>query len=163
MSDQRLSVSRVITAPPAAIYAVLTDPRGHVAIDASGMLMSADGDVVTAAGDRFTVHMDREALGDLPMGEYDVEVVITTLVPERTVEWTIEGTVKPYIRHRYGYEIAPDENGSVVTSYYDWSDAREDLKAAGIFPVIHPESLKATLGILARTVRQGLPAARPHP
>ena len=155
MTDERLSVSRIIEAPPAAIYAVLTDPHGHVAIDASGMLMSADGEVVTAVDDRFTVHMDREALGDLPMGEYDVDVIITALVPDEVVEWTIEGTIKPYIRHRYGYRIAPHERGSLVTSYYDWSHAREDLKAAGIFPVIRPESLKATLGILARTVRQG--------
>ncbi len=159
MSDERLSVSRVIEAPPAAVYAVLTDPRGHVAIDASGMLMSAEGEVVTAVGDRFVVHMDREALGDLPMGEYDVTVVITALVPDEALEWTIEGTVRPFIRHRYGYTLAAHERGSLVTSYYDWSDAREDLKAAGIFPVIQASSLKATLGILARTVRSGLPPA----
>ena len=160
MTDERLSVSRIIEASPAAVYAVLTDPRGHVAIDASGMLMSAEGDVVTAVGDRFVVHMDREALGDFPMGHYDVTVVITALVPDETVEWTIEGTVKPYIRHLYGYSVAPHEQGSLVTSYYDWSDAREDIKAAGIFPVIQASSLKATLGILARTVQNGgLPPA----
>ena len=43
-------------------FAVLADPRGHVAIDSSGMLMDATGDKATAVGDTFVVHMDREAL-----------------------------------------------------------------------------------------------------
>ena len=29
---------------------MLTDPRGHVAIDSSGMLMEASGDIVAAPG-----------------------------------------------------------------------------------------------------------------
>ena len=53
---------------------MLCDPQGHVAIDASGMLQDADGDAVTAVGDTFVVHMDREALNDFPMGTYDVTV-----------------------------------------------------------------------------------------
>ena len=32
---------------PGEIFAVLTDSRGHVAIDSSGMLMQASGDIVT--------------------------------------------------------------------------------------------------------------------
>ena len=48
-----------------------------MAIDSSGMLQSADGEPVRAAGDTFVVHMDREALNDFPMGKYDVTVIIT--------------------------------------------------------------------------------------
>jgi hypothetical protein len=37
-------VQRAIASRPgAAIFRVLTDPHGHVAIDSSGMLMDADG------------------------------------------------------------------------------------------------------------------------
>jgi hypothetical protein len=61
-----------------------------VTIDSSGMLMDATGDPVTAVGDRFVVHMDREALNDYPMGRYDVTIVITTFVPDREIAWTIE-------------------------------------------------------------------------
>lgn len=68
MTTDRLEATRVIDASPADIFAVLTDPQGHVAIDASGMLMDATGDRVSAAGDTFVVHMDREALGDVPWG-----------------------------------------------------------------------------------------------
>jgi hypothetical protein len=69
---ERLEAQRAIAAEPAAIFAVLTDPHGHVAIDSSGMLMDATGDSVTSVGDSFVVHMDREALSDYPLGLYDV-------------------------------------------------------------------------------------------
>ncbi len=79
MTSERIEVQRTIRADPASIFAVLCDPQGHVAIDGSGMLMGADGELVTATGDEFVVHMDREALGDLPMGQYDVTVTIKNL------------------------------------------------------------------------------------
>ncbi|MEI2654347.1 MAG: hypothetical protein V9G12_19745 [Microthrixaceae bacterium] len=78
MTTDRIEVQRTIPAPPAAIFGVLCDPQGHVAIDSSGMLMSADGDAVSAVGDTFVVHMDREALNDFPLGHYDVTVEIHT-------------------------------------------------------------------------------------
>jgi hypothetical protein len=69
---ERLEVQRAVAASADEIFAVLTDPGGHVAIDSSGMLMAASGDTVAKAGDTFVVHMDREALNDYPLGLYDV-------------------------------------------------------------------------------------------
>ena len=147
----------MITASPAAIFAVLCDPQGHVAIDSSGMLMDADGEVVSAAGDSFVVHMDREALNDYPLGRYDVTVTITTFVPDREIAWTILGQIRPPIGHIYGYLLEPTADGTLVTSYYDWSTISADWKESGIFPVISEAALRATLGILARTVARGYP------
>ena len=147
----------MITASPAAIFAVLCDPQGHVAIDSSGMLMDADGEVVSAAGDSFVVHMDREALNDYPLGRYDVTVTITTFVPDREIAWTILGQIRPPIGHIYGYLLEPTADGTLVTSYYDWSTISADWKESGIFPVIPETALRATLGILARTVARGYP------
>jgi hypothetical protein len=65
---ERLEVQRAVTASAGEIFAVLIDPRGHVAIDSSGMLMEASGDIVAKVGDTFVVHMDREALNDYPLG-----------------------------------------------------------------------------------------------
>ena len=155
--DERIEVERAIAASPAAIFEVLADPHGHVNIDSSGMLMDATGDPVRAVNDSFVVHMDREALHDHPLGLYDVTVRIVTLEPDREIAWKIEGQLN--IGHVYGYKLEPIDEGTLVTSYYDWSGAGQDWKDAGIFPVIPEGGLRATLGILARTVAPG--RARP--
>ncbi|MGI8523419.1 MAG: polyketide cyclase [Nocardioides sp.] len=156
--DTRIEVSRPFASSAADIFAVLCDPQGHVAIDATGMLQSADGDSVWAVGDTFVVHMDREALGDVDLGRYDVTVTITAYEPDREIAWTILGRLRPQIGHVYGYRLEPaDDDETLVTSYYDWSDIHEHWREADIFPVISEASLKATLGILERTVTRGYP------
>ena len=47
--------------------------------------------------------------------------------------------------------------GTLVTSYYDWSRIHEDYRGRIEFPIVSEASLKATLGILDRTVRRGYP------
>ena len=152
---ERLEVQRAIATKPAEIFRLLTEPSGHVSIDSSGMLMAAEGDPVGAVGDSFVIHMDREALGDYPLGLYDVTVRITTFEPDREIAWTIEGQLN--LGHVYGYKLQPIDGGTLVTSYYDWSSVDQSWKDAAIFPVIPESALKATLGILARTVAPGLP------
>jgi hypothetical protein len=155
--SQRLSVQRPIAADAATIFAVLASPEGHVAIDASGMLMAASGERVTAVGDRFDVSMDREALNDAPLGEYVVTVVIQRFEADRAIAWSIDGIAQPPIGHVYGYELEPIEGGTMVTSYYDWSAIHEAYREAAsrIFPVISEANLRATLGILARVAAPG--------
>ncbi|MBW8484671.1 SRPBCC family protein [Actinomadura parmotrematis] len=150
---ERFEVSRDVRATPAEVFALLRDPRGHVAIDSSGMLQSAEGGPVGAVGDTFAVHMDRESLNDYPqMGRYDVTVVITAYEPDALIEWTVRGRIRPQLEHLYGYRLAPIEGGTRVTSYYDWSRIHEEYRGKGVFPVIPEAGLRATLGILARTV-----------
>jgi Polyketide cyclase / dehydrase and lipid transport len=157
MTSERIEVQRTIEAEPAAIFAVLRDPQGHVAIDSSGMLQSADGEPVSAVGDSFVVHMDREALGDYPeLGRYDVTVRISAFEPDREIAWTILGRLRPQIGHVYGYRLEPTAGGTLVTSYYDWSNIDPKWREASIFPVISGGALRATLGILARTVARGV-------
>ena len=160
MAAERLEVQRTIPADPRVIFEVLRSPQGHVAIDSSGMLMDATGDPVTAEGDTFVVHMDREALNDYPMGLYDVKVTITKFVPDREIAWTILGQIRPQIGHIYGYVLEPVDGGTLVTSYYDWSSIDPSWKEAGIFPVISEGTIRATLGILARTVVHGRSGTR---
>jgi hypothetical protein len=158
MSDakpERMEVSRPIKADPATIFAVVSDPHGHVAIDASGMLMDATGEPAKAVGDSFTIHMDREALNDYPMGEYDVTVTITKFDADREIAWTILGQIRPQIGHVYGYRLEPTDEGTLVTSYYDWSEIDPQWREADIFPIIPESALRATLGILDRTVTKG--------
>ena len=153
MTTERFEIQRTIKADPAVIFRVVSDPKGHVAIDSSGMLMDSTGEPAQAVGDTFVIHMDRESLNDYPMGLYDVTVEITKFEPDREIAWTILGQIQPPIGHVYGYKLEPAEEGTVVTSYYDWSEIDPVWKEAAIFPVIPETALRATLGILARTVQ----------
>jgi hypothetical protein len=103
------------------------------------------------------VQMDREALNDFPIGEYRVTVVISRFERDRAIAWTIDGIAQPPIGHVYGYELEPIDGGTMVTSYYDWSDVHEAYRAMAdtLFPVISEANLRATLGILARVTAPG--------
>jgi hypothetical protein len=156
--SERIEIQRTIPAPPTDIFAVLCDPQGHVAIDSSGMLQDAEGDQVKAVGDTFVVHMDRESLNDYPQfGKYDVTVDIKEFEQDRLISWTVLGQIRPPIGHVYGYRLQPTDDGAAteVTSFYDWSNIDPKWRDAGIFPVLSEGALRATLGILDRTVRRG--------
>lgn len=154
MSDLEVeSATRIIHASPAEIWQVITDPNGHVAIDASGMLMASDtAQPVQAVGDEFVIQMDREALGDIPLGEYTVTNTVLTFKPNEVFEWTVAGLGMPPIGHVYGYRLEAVDDATAVTSYCDWSGVPEDWKQSGFFPVIPSTTLRATLGILDRVV-----------
>jgi hypothetical protein len=157
---QHIETHRTIAAPAADIFALLCDPQGHVAIDSSGMLQDADGDPVRAVGDSFVVHMDRESLNDFPqLGKYDVTVSITEFEQDQLISWTVLGQIQPPIGHVYGYRLQPadDAAATVVTSFYDWSNIDPKWREAGLFPVLSEGTLRATLGVLDRTVRRGYP------
>jgi hypothetical protein len=152
---ERFEVQRTITASPAEIFAIVSSPQGHVDIDSSGMLQSSDGEPAQAVGDTFVIHMDRESLNDFPLGKYDVTVSITKFERDREIAWTILGELRPPIGHVYGYTLEPAADGAtLVTSYYDWSDIDPVWRERNIFPILSEGALRATLGILARTVEQ---------
>jgi hypothetical protein len=152
LSD-RIEVTRPIPAPASAIFDVVRSPEGHVAIDASGMLQDSTGEPAGQVGDTFIIHMDRESLNDLPMGKYDVTVHITVFDRDREIAWDLGPDVP--VAHYYGYRMEPGVEGATnVTAYYDWSKVSERFKPH--FPVVPESALRATLGILERTVRKGL-------
>ena len=152
MSTERIEVDRVIHAGPADIFQVIQDPKGHVAIDSSGMLMGATGEPATKVGDTFVIHMDRQALNDFPLGIYDVTVLITRFEENKEIAWTVIGQLEPQIGHIYGYRMEPADDGTLVTSYYDWSEIDPVWRERDIFPIISETALRATLGILARNL-----------
>ena len=137
MTD-RIEVQRAISAPASDVFAVLCDPQGHVAVDSSGMLQSADGEIVYVGKSKR---------------------VRTEFEPDALIAWTVTGQLEPQIGHVYGYRLAPDpeSGGTLVTSFYDWSDIHQTWRDAGIFPILSEPVLRATLGILDRTVHRGYP------
>jgi hypothetical protein len=157
--SERIEVSRAIAAAPATIFAILRDPKGHVAVDASGMLMAASGSPASAVDDTFVIHMDRDSLRDVDMGEYDVTVSFVTYDQDREIAWTVGRSAEERFGHIYGYRLEAIPGGTLVTQYYDWSAIPDALKERVAFPVVPELALRATLGILARTVAPG--ASRP--
>jgi hypothetical protein len=146
-----VQAQRAIAADPSEIFRILTDPQGHIAIDSSGMLMSAAGEPVKGVGDSFAVQMDGKALSDTGAGLYDVTARIVTFEPDREIAWTVEARVN--VGHVWGYRLEPIPEGTLATAYYDWSKADESYKSK--FPAIPEGTLASTLGILARTVAPG--------
>ena len=150
---QRIEVTRPIPAPASAIFDVLRSPAGHVAIDASGMLQGYAGEPAEKVGDTFVIHMDRESLNDIPLGRYDVTVHIIVFERGKEIAWNLGPDIP--IPHFYGYHLEPGSDGVTdVTSYYDWSKVSGDIQER--FPIIPESALRATLGILERTVKRGL-------
>src|ERR1700736_2741682 len=94
-----------------------------------------------------------ESLNDVPLGKYDVTVHIILFESDKEIAWDLGPDVP--VPHFYGYRLDTGEDGVTnVTSYYDWSKVTGDLKER--FPIVPESALRATLGILERTVRKGL-------
>jgi hypothetical protein len=159
MTEERVAVTRRVAAPAAAIYAIVSDPAGHVRIDGSGMLEAApDASPVTAVGDTFDIAMDRTPLNDIPgLVKYSVRNTVTRIEPDRLVEWTIGAPGQPPLGHVYGWQLDPvDEGHTDVTNYCDWSNIVEQLRAAGrTWPIVPVSMLEATVARLDRIVTEG--------
>ena len=150
MPEERMEVQRTINATPTAIFRVLSDPRGHVQIDSSGMLMSASGEPVSAVGDTFVVHMDREALNDMPLGKYDVTVKILKFERDRQIAWTPTGNFD--IGHEYGYVL--DGQRRVQQAWYVGNNGA----TSGFVAVAAPEGQLGTVTHLLPKALEALPA-----
>jgi len=155
-TESRLELTRSIDAPPAAVFAVIADPAGHVKIDGSGMLVAAqDSSPMTGVGDSFVMNMDREALGDIPLGKYQVRNTVTAFVADELFEWNVGGVDQAPFGHVYGYRLEPGNNGTtVVTLYVDWTGVRAG-SIRDRFPIVPAHMLEKSLDNLDRIVTSG--------
>jgi len=115
MSDtaRQVSVSRVIDAPPDAIFAVLADPAKHPVIDGSGTVKQAK------AGDPDRLEMGSRFGMDMRIGlPYSIQNTVVEYEPDRLIAWQHFG------KHRWRYRLEPVEGGTEVTETFDWSTAR---------------------------------------
>lgn len=155
MTTDRHSTSRRVNATPAAIFALLTDPASHAAIDGSGMVEAAiDARPVAAVGDTFDMDMDRTPIGDIPgMVKYKVRNHVTRLEPDRLIEWATGGIGTPPVGHLYGWQLeAVGDTETEVTHYCDWSGISDEARKRIPWPVVPLSMLEqsvANLGQLA--------------
>jgi uncharacterized protein YndB with AHSA1/START domain len=155
MPETRVTLTRRIAAPPEVVFGVITDPRQHVEIDGSGMLVATDAAPLRAVGDTFDMDMDRESLGDLPMGKYKVRNTVTAIEPDAKLEWNVGGVDLPPFGHVYGYELRPvGPEATDVTLYCDWTE----VPASSIrdrFPIVPVHMLEQSLDNLERIATTG--------
>ncbi len=148
----RAAVSRVVKAQPSTVFSLVCDPKMQVEIDGSGMLQAApNAKPVWAVGDTFVMEMDREPLGDLPMGKYKALNTVTKIVPDALLEWSVGNRERPSFGHVFGWEIsAVDSDHTKVTNYCDWTNT--PAKWHDKFPVIPKEMMERSIDNLVALV-----------
>jgi hypothetical protein len=154
-SDYRLAVTGKVHATPSEVFRIVCDPNMHVEIDGSGMLEAApDAKPLEAAGDAFEIAMDREPLGDIPMGKYKVLNTVTRIVPDELLEWNVGSAEHGAFGHLYGWEITPvGDEESEVTNYCDWSGISDEVRER--FPIVPKEMMeKSVENLTALAARQ---------
>ena len=153
--SMRVSVSREIPASAEVIFAMITLPAGHVAMDGSGSLVSAPSNhQLLALGDTFLMDMDRESLGDIPdMGKYQVENEVHAFEADRLLEWTVGMVDRPKIGHFYGIRLVPiDTSLTLVENYVDWSGVPEKWRTRVSWPVVPASMMAASLARLEAAI-----------
>lgn len=151
MPNDRHGATRRIAAPAASIFRIVSDPSGHVAIDGSGMLDAApDARRLGAVGQTFDMEMDRTPIGDIPgLVKYSVRNVVTQIVPDRLVEWTVGIPDGPTVDHVYGWQLEPvSEDETDVTNYCDWTNISAERRANHSWPIVPLHMLEASVARL---------------
>ena len=148
MADRVISVSRVIKAPPEAIFDLLADPAKHGLIDGSGTVQKMrSGEHRLARGSKFGMDMK---MGPLP---YRISNTVVEFEENRLIAWAHLG------KHRWRYRLEPVDGGTRpstrVTEEFDWSTSvfPQAIELAG-YPKKHVGNIERTLDRLAAVVEQ---------
>lgn len=142
-----VSDSVVVQAPPATVFAILSDPRQHQRIDGSGSLQGRvrGPERLTAKGDTFG--MDMRMFG-LP---YKIRNTVVEHAVDRRIAWRHFGG------HRWRYVLEPVEGGTRVTESFDYSRygtaRRLAIELAG-FPERNRAGIAGTLVKLKQAAEQ---------
>ena len=152
MTDETISATTIINAPAEAIFAVLTDPAKHAAIDGTGWVREPlDGQPLTAAGQVFRMAMYND---NVPGGHYRMANRVQVFDPPRAISWE-PGYGASDSDLQFGgwvwrYDLTPAQpSGTEVTLSYDWSAVPDFLREHIGFPPFPPDHLGNSLAHLA--------------
>ncbi|MEJ2860823.1 SRPBCC family protein [Actinomycetospora flava] len=147
-----LSVTRRIDAPVGAVFAVLTDPARHAAIDGTGWVREPlDAGAITGAGQVFGMGMFHS---NHPDGDYRMHNRVEVFEPPRAIAWQ-PGQYGPDGEIGYGgwtwrYDLTDDgPEACAVTLTYDWSAVPAFLREHISFPPFGEDHLRRSLENLA--------------
>ena len=152
MADDSLTASTVINAPAEAVFAVLTDPAKHAALDGTGWVCdTVDNKPLTAAGQIFRMSMYHP---NHPNGNYETANRVQVLDPPSTISWETgydpgDGTLR-FGGWFWRYDLTPaGPSNTTVTLTYDWSACSDSVRKLIGFPPFPPEHLDNSLAHLA--------------
>ncbi len=112
VANRSVSVSRLVDAPAADIFAVLANPARHAEIDGSGTVRGSkeESPEQLKMGSKFGMKMK--------MGiPYDMRSTVVEYKEDELIAWAHFG------KHRWRYELEQVEGGTMVTETFDWSTA----------------------------------------
>jgi uncharacterized protein YndB with AHSA1/START domain len=141
VTDQLISESTTIDAPPAVVFAILADPRQHNRIDGSGSVGSvlAGPDRITAEGQTFTVRMK---LFGLP---YLIRNRVVEFEADRRIAW------RHFTANRWRYELeSTADGGTRVTETFDTSRANDITDAVVRWAKFYERNREGIRGTLER-------------
>jgi uncharacterized protein YndB with AHSA1/START domain len=141
VTDQLISESTTIDAPPSVVFAILADPRQHNRIDGSGSVGSvlAGPDRITAKGQTFTVRMK---LFGVP---YVIRNRVVEFEADRRIAW------RHFTANRWRYELEPTADGGTrVTETFDTSRANDVTDAVVRWAKFYERNREGIRGTLER-------------
>jgi uncharacterized protein YndB with AHSA1/START domain len=110
MTDDVISRTRVVPAPPEEVFELLADPQKHQLIDGSSMVRGViEGPIRLSQGATFGMKMQK---GPVP---YKIKNTVEEFEEGRLIAWRHAG------KHRWRYQLEPTEGGTKVTESFDTS------------------------------------------
>jgi len=153
VEQENVSATLTVAASAGRVFAVLSDPATHAAIDGTGWVREpADRAPLTEVGQIFRMEMYHPARPD---GDYQTANKVHVLDPPRAIGW-----LTGYDRNGDGqlefggwfwrYDLAPlGPSETEVRLTYDWSAVPQPIREHIQFPPFGPEHLTSSLHHLA--------------
>ena len=161
MSDERKQVvTGTVDARPERVFAVLSDPANHTAIDGAGMLrgLASNPGPVQAVGASWVMNMNQPNLGD-----YQMRSEVIAFDTGRQIAWApgihppdslahLVGDIE-FQGYHYAWDLAPGaDGGTEVTHTYDWSGVKDE-RALPFFPRVTTDQMSETINRLGQAAR----------
>ena len=150
MDGNTVSVERVIKAPAAQIFALLTDAGKHASIDGSDSVNhAAQASVPLSMGAKFPMAMrGRKETLFIP---YRTSNTVIEYEPDRRIAWKTTAMGGRFGGRIWRYELSPSDGGTLVRETWDVSqDKQQWMITSASMPTLTERGMRATLERIAR-------------
>ncbi|WP_226346871.1 SRPBCC family protein [Agilicoccus flavus] len=158
-SATQLVAERTMAAPPAVIFALLTDPSRHHLTEPTDWVrgsLEESPSPITEVDQVFGIEMFHVNAG----GRYEMQNRVTVLDPGRAIAWEPSQYSPEGVLQSGGwfwrYDLEPVDGGTRVRLTHDWAATPPEIAAAiGGMPAVDTAHLDRSLASLARAVESG--------